>query len=104
MVICYVFARIPKLSNGVYVALIYIVTGLISVIMVSGFIRIFIEKNYRKSLDGNGSLLQWVNEIDEINENKKELNIEIDESEKSKIQEIKGVNIPSKLTKVISKR
>jgi hypothetical protein len=104
MIICYVFARIPRLSIGVYVALIYIVTGLISVIMVSGFIRIFIEKNYRKSLDGNGSLLQWINEINEINENKKELNFEIDKSEKSKIQEIKGVNIPSKLAKVISKR
>jgi hypothetical protein len=72
--------------------------------MVSGFIRIFIEKNYRKSLDGNGSLLKWINEIDEINENKKELNIEVDKSEKSKISEIKGVNVPSKITKVISKR
>ena len=57
MAICYVFAKIPQLSMDIYVALIYVVTGLIAVIMVSGFVRIFIEKNFRKSLEGNSSLL-----------------------------------------------
>ncbi len=57
MVVCYVFAKIPQLSMEVYVALIYVITVLIAVIMVSGFVRIFIEKNFRKSLESNTSLL-----------------------------------------------
>jgi hypothetical protein len=104
MAICYVFARIPHLPMDVYVALIYVVTGLISGIMVSGFVRIFIEKNFRKSLDGNSSLLEWINEIDEIKENKKDFKIDTEEIDKNNTSGIKGVNIPSKSTKVISKR
>ena len=66
MAICYVFAKIPQLSMDVYVALIYVVTALIAVIMASGFVRIFIEKNFRKSLEANSSLLQWANEIENL--------------------------------------
>lgn len=50
LVICYLFSKVSRLSNGIYIGLMYIIMVLIVLILISGFVRILIEKIYRKKL------------------------------------------------------
>lgn len=57
LIICEIFSKIEKLSNEFYIISMYgIMVMLISVIF-GGFVRIFIERSFRKSLEQNSSLL-----------------------------------------------
>lgn len=50
LVICYLFSKVGKLSQNLYIIMIYVIMVLISSILVIGFVRIVIEKLYRSKL------------------------------------------------------
>lgn len=56
---CYLFTELRGIVESLYIAIIYIIMVMIGVILVIGFVRIYIEKNYRKMLEEDSGLLQW---------------------------------------------
>jgi hypothetical protein len=60
--ICYAFLHFNALPDSFYIASMYIVMVLFTVVMVGGFVRIFIERAFRKILSQNSNLLKPLNE------------------------------------------
>lgn len=60
LVICYMFAKVDSLPNNLYISLMYVIMFLVALIMTIGFVRIVMEKLYRKRLDNDNTILQWV--------------------------------------------
>jgi hypothetical protein len=48
---CYMFTQSRGIGESLYIAIIYVIMVMIGVILVIGFVRIYIEKNYRKKLE-----------------------------------------------------
>ena len=59
MVICYLFAKLPRLSATFYTSLMYAVMVMVSAIIIAGFVRIVIEMRFRKALANNNNMMKW---------------------------------------------
>lgn len=61
LVICLVFAYYPNIPQTTCVYLMYFFMVLLSLIIMGGFVRIFIEKSFRKNLERDRTLLEIEN-------------------------------------------
>ena len=69
LIICYLFSRANKLSKNLYIIMIYVIMVLLGLILVIGFVRIFIERVFRGKLLNNNSILECnsPNQVNDLN-------------------------------------
>jgi NhaP-type Na+/H+ and K+/H+ antiporter len=58
LAICLVFAYDPNIPETICIYLMYFVMVLLSLVIMGGFVRIFIEKSFRKNLERDPTLLE----------------------------------------------